>query len=64
MVIKIDKVIVRNANLLAREKDLEILRAQVATVFNTRVDNILFTYEETDIKTKLSKVNLNSKKRF
>lgn len=64
-VIKINRIIVRNAGLIIKYKNLEKIRAQVAAVFGTSVDNILFNYEEMPETTKTNKtVNINSKNVF
>lgn len=67
MIIQINKILIRNAGMRLDRKNLETLRKQVASLFDSSTDNISFTYDETDAK-KLSKqdkqFNINSKKEF
>ena len=64
MIIKVDRIIIRNANLKVEDKDLEKLRKQIAALFQSDTCNILFTYEDTDekkIKKRDKQLNLNEK---
>lgn len=67
MVIKVNRIIIRNAGLKVREEDLVVLRKQVAALFKGKIEDILFNYEETgDTKVRKSdkNFNINSKSIF
>lgn len=67
MIIQLNKIIIRNAGVKLYKKDLEALREQIAALFDSSIDCISFTYDETD-NTKIGKqskqFNINNKKIF
>ena len=67
MIVKINRIIVRDAGLKVKQSKIEALRKQVAALFDSAPSNILFIYDETTDKkvdNNSKQLNINSKKVF
>ena len=67
MIVKINRIIVRDAGLKVKQSKVETLRKQVAALFDSAPSNILFIYDETPDKkvdSSSKQLNINNKKVF
>lgn len=67
MIVKINRIIVRDAGLKVKQSKIETLRKQVAALFDSAPNNILFIYDETTDKkvdSNSKQLNINDKKVF
>lgn len=67
MIVKINRIIVRDAGLKVKRSKIEALRKQVAALFDSAPSNILFIYDETTNKKvdgSSKQLNINDKKVF
>ena len=67
MIVKINRIIVRDAGLKVKQSKVETLRKQVAALFDSVPSNILFIYDETTDKKvdgNSKQLNINDKKVF
>lgn len=59
-VVRIDRIVIRDAGMTVKESNLEVVRKQVAALFGAPSDTVMFVYTETNSSEAITRINLNN----